>query len=78
MAASLQQHTDLPKASVLPVGLTLWWLNCKAVSGVSWRVSGMEAGSIASGLGLLSPEVRGKTIGMDRGFVWGNPAEWRG
>lgn len=70
-------HTDLLRASVLPEGLTSRWLSCEAVSGVSWRANGMGAVSIASGLGILSSEVRGRTIGMDRGLAWGSPAERR-
>lgn len=71
-------HTNLLRASMLPEGLTSRWLSCEAVSEVSWRSSGMGAVSIASGLGLLSSEVRGKIIGMDRGLALGNFSERRG
>lgn len=63
-------HTDLLTASMLPDGLTSRGPRGEAVSGVSWR-----AVSIGSGLGLLSSDVRGKIIGMERDLAWGKPAE---
>ena len=73
------RHTDLLRASMLLAGLMLGrGVGCDAASGVSGRASRTGAVSIASGLGLLSWAVRGKTIGIDRGLVWGNPAERRG
>lgn len=71
-------HTDLLRASMLLAGLMSGGVGCDAASGVSGRASRTGAVSIASGLGLLSWEVRGKTIGIDRDLVWGNPAERRG
>ena len=65
---------------MLPEGLTSRWLGCEAGSGVSPRARVMGDVSIASGLGLLSSELRGKTIGKERGITWGNRAErlgWR-
>lgn len=64
-------HTDLLRPSILPERLTSRWLTCEPVS----EVGGTGVVSIASGLGLLRSEVRGKTIGMENGLACGNPVE---
>lgn len=68
-ACSLTGLTDLLMASMSPEE----WLSGEAVSGVSWR-----AVSIGSGVWLLSTEVSGKIIGMERDLAWGDPGEQLG
>lgn len=72
-ACTETEHTDLLRASVLSEGETSRWFGWQAVTGMSLWDKGEGAIFIASGLGLLSSEVRGKTIGMERGLAWGNP-----
>lgn len=69
-ARSLTALSDLLTASASPEGLASRW---PSVSGACWR-----AVSIGSGPGLLSAEVSGKMIGMERDLALGDQAEWPG
>lgn len=60
---------------MLPRALALWWSSRETLSGLTWIARGVGAVSLASGLGLLSSELGGKTIGMESDIVWGFPAE---